>query len=373
MLALSRAPCRRSRGGRYERLQVEAAETERALVDRYEVAMEACREVVTKLPPTLTGLPQVADDVEAAVADLEAQMQAEAEAAAARVERELLERADLQTRYDWLLVRWSGREPRAQDVAMMAKLQEELSRQMHMTADAVQAAREYKEALRNNDSAYTRLFGQGTLRPDDYVAKHNELAAQLAAGAPPAGPRHLQRAAGSYEPPPSPSTSAPPVPSPRRGRAVTSRISAPIVLPLTSARPFSARAAANSGLLPPPSAHLPTATAGRTSRVLNAQQDHMCNHSFGIKSAKQAYDCSTETTIASDAFRQTAPSYSMDAAAALAHSAKMGAQRPWTAQGVAKADPPTGAQDHPVALDLRPKSMQQQLRPTRQMGTPLHE
>ena len=85
------------------------------------------------------------------------------------------DRDELQARFDWLLVRWTGREPREQDVQMMAALQEELSRQMHLTAHAVQAAREYKEALRTNDNAYTHLFGLGALLPNDYVKTHNEI------------------------------------------------------------------------------------------------------------------------------------------------------------------------------------------------------
>ena len=85
------------------------------------------------------------------------------------------DRDELQARFDWLLVRWAGREPREQDVQMMAALQEELSHQMHLTAHAVQAAREYKEALRTNDAAYTHLFGLGALLPKDYVTTHNEI------------------------------------------------------------------------------------------------------------------------------------------------------------------------------------------------------
>lgn len=64
---------------------------------------------------------------------------------------------------------------------MMAALQEELSRQMHLTAHAVQSAREYKEALRTNDTAYTHLFGAGALQSTDYVRKHNEMRAREAA------------------------------------------------------------------------------------------------------------------------------------------------------------------------------------------------
>jgi hypothetical protein len=91
------------------------------------------------------------------------------------------DRDELQARFDWLLMRWIGREPRQQDVQMMSALQEELSRQMHLTAHAVQAAREYKEALRTNDNAYTHLFGLGALLPNDKLRTYAEIEAQHAA------------------------------------------------------------------------------------------------------------------------------------------------------------------------------------------------
>ena len=92
------------------------------------------------------------------------------------------DRDELQARFDWLLVRFAGREPRQQDVEMVSALQEELSRQMHLTAHAVNAAKEYKEALRTNDAAYTHLFGLGALLPSDYVKTHNEIEARLRGG-----------------------------------------------------------------------------------------------------------------------------------------------------------------------------------------------
>ena len=90
------------------------------------------------------------------------------------------DRDELQARFDWLLMRWTAREPRAQDVKMMSALQEELSKQMHLTAHAVQECKEYKEALRTNDAAYTHLFGLGALMPQDTLRTAEDIEAQKA-------------------------------------------------------------------------------------------------------------------------------------------------------------------------------------------------
>lgn len=84
-------------------------------------------------------------------------------------------------RHDWLLARWVAREPREEDVHRISALQDELSRQMHMTAKAVQSARAYKEALRLNDKAYTQMFGMGALEPGEELLTSEKLELRLAA------------------------------------------------------------------------------------------------------------------------------------------------------------------------------------------------
>jgi hypothetical protein len=68
----------------------------------------------------------------------------------------------------------------SQDLELLDRLQEELSRQTHLTANAVATAHRYKEALCASDAAYTRLFGQGALLPTDFLAKHEEMATRHA-------------------------------------------------------------------------------------------------------------------------------------------------------------------------------------------------
>ena len=157
-----------------ETVVLEAADAERALSDHLAEAMDQLMTRCGKLPGPIDALLdptlRIDEAIDAQMAEWKALMDARAEQHSSLQ----ADRDELQARFDWLLVRWTGREPRQQDVSMMTKLQEELSRQMHMTANAVQAAREYKAALATNDAAYTRLFGLGSLLPEDYVALHNE-------------------------------------------------------------------------------------------------------------------------------------------------------------------------------------------------------
>jgi len=158
-----------------EKVQLEAADTERELKDHLATCLEQFDKRLEAEQAYLKDLDRLTTALDGAdeLKNLEWQGKLDDELAKYAALKE--DRDELQARYDWVLVRFTGREPREQDVAMMSRLQEELSRQMHMTAAAVQTAREYKEALRTNDAAYTRLFGQGSLRSDDYVSLHNEL------------------------------------------------------------------------------------------------------------------------------------------------------------------------------------------------------
>ena len=242
---------------------------------------------------------------------------------------------------------------------MMNELQQELARQIHMTAHAVQTAREYKEALRTNDTAYTRLFGQGSLCPDDYVAKHNELQLENARASravvrpqsamslrsmdgkelpkkAPHGSQPAEAAAivalpdGTVAPtPPAANVAAPAAglgisSSPRRrrvGTATPCTITAPIVLLSPSTRPLSARPSA--GMMLPQTAvtGAPPATASRTSRVLNAHKNNVCNHLFGTKSIEETMAAAHKTAVDSRAsagyWAESLPTYP--------------SLRPWTA------------------------------------------
>ena len=139
---------------RLEAVLLAAAETERELRDHLAVSLEQLQQRLDLENEYLEQLNSLTTALEASDAEREAEGVALLEAAEARYAALLQDREELQARYDWLLVRFTGREPRQQDVAMMTRLQEELSRQMSMTAYAVQSAREYKYAPR---AAHTRL------------------------------------------------------------------------------------------------------------------------------------------------------------------------------------------------------------------------
>jgi chromosome segregation ATPase len=159
----------------YDTVRIEAAEVETELKDRMECVIDQTTTRLEVESKSLVVLDQMTRDFETSQVSRDYDWQSRIDELLERIRQLLEDREELQARFDWLLVRFTGREPRQQDIAMMQRLQEELSRQMYMTAEAVQQARDYKEALRTNDAAYTRLFGQGSLHDGDYVSLHNEL------------------------------------------------------------------------------------------------------------------------------------------------------------------------------------------------------
>jgi len=136
---------------------------------RFKWLMEALHLPITGVFELLHHLKEVASGISTALEYHDSQWQALVDLKEAQRDELLLECDELQSRYDWLLTRWSAREPRQQDVRMISALQDELSRQMQITAQAVQAARQYKEALKTNDKAYTQMFGMGYIaRPEHF-------------------------------------------------------------------------------------------------------------------------------------------------------------------------------------------------------------
>ena len=129
---------------------------------------------------------------------------------------------------------------------MIAALQDELSRQMHMTAQAVQSARQYKEALRTNDRAYTQLFGMGVVMPGEALITPEKLEARLASLS--AGKAASPREAGAVQP--GGELRLQVAPGMTAGQSPAARLSAPVVAgvrqPLTPglAQPTALRRAA---------------------------------------------------------------------------------------------------------------------------------
>ena len=95
---------------------------------RFKWLMEALHLPITGVFELLHHLKEVASGISTALEYHDSQWQALVDLKEAQRDELLLECDELQSRYDWLLTRWSAREPRQQDVRMISALQDELSR-----------------------------------------------------------------------------------------------------------------------------------------------------------------------------------------------------------------------------------------------------
>ena len=356
--------------------QEDFSKSEREHADHLGRAMQAMQDKLDLELKLLDMLDAQARKFDEQEEDHNAAWQAQVDELTAKHEALQADRDELQARFDWLLMRWTGREPRAQDVQMMASLQEELSRQMHLTAHAVQAAREYKEALRTNDKAYTHLFGLGALQPDDYVKKHNEMRAreavksaerigrssrsssrpQSARASLPSAPSPVQREAQlGMRPPPEGGA-----PAPVQAASESTAIALQAEMPWHAAEVMALRSNAPTPKPAPPSsqpAAMMTAVGGATLGVANASIEPPLSRPTSAKSTHfvGVAGASVEPPL-------SRPTSAGPAGAALrptAHAGDVSSATRWASasydRAAVSARPRSGAPRAPIAQPAPPK------------------
>jgi hypothetical protein len=111
-----------------EKMRLRAVDDAHTAELHFKKSMEDFEPPIVAVQGALEYLEALASGISNALEHHDAQWQALVSCKEEQHDELLVDRDELQSRHDWVLTRWSAREPRQQDVRMISALQDELSR-----------------------------------------------------------------------------------------------------------------------------------------------------------------------------------------------------------------------------------------------------